>query len=106
MWDSLTVARCLKFCSQPSENVYLSVAFILSYRLSFCNYHRPNYVAIIIGTIMGFPADHIAVNQSLSTLSSCTNLGSFNVCFLKSFLPLPLHAVNNCNWSFFYVINN
>jgi len=43
MWVSLTAA-CLKFCSQLSETVYyVSVVFILSYTLSFCNYHRPNY---------------------------------------------------------------
>jgi len=52
----------------------------------FSFYHTDLAFAIIIGPIMAFLVDHIAVNQSLSTLSSCTNLGSFQCLLLEKFL--------------------
>jgi len=97
MWVSLIAAHCLNFVTSPHR---MCTGQLFSF------YHTDLAFAIIISSIMGLHADHIAVNESLSTLSNCTNLGSFSVCCLKSFLSLSLHAMNNCNWSFFYIINN
>ena len=73
-----------KFCSQPSENVYLSVT--------------SSAFSIIIGQSQGlfvplFPTpqkthEHNAVNHLCSTLSKCTNLGSFNACHMKNVLHI------------------
>jgi len=52
---------------------------------------------------MGFLSEHIAVNHFYNTLSSCTNLGSFNVWYLKRSFTLSLDAINDCNCSFCFL---
>jgi len=52
---------------------------------------------------MSFLSEHIALNLFYNTVSICTNLGSFNVWYLKRSFTLPLDAINDCDWSFCFL---
>ena len=73
-----------KFCSQPSGNVHLLVTFVESQKdLTF---------SIIMGPVMGFLLEHIAVKHVNNTLSTSANLGRFSNSRLKRPFTLSLDA--------------
>ena len=74
------------------------------------NYTRQRHIcviedlafSIIIYPIIGFPSEQIAVTYLYNFMSNCANLSPFNVCCLIRYLTLPLHAINDHNWSFHF----
>jgi len=77
------VLHALPVLLLPSENVHLSIILISSQK----------YLAfpINIGQVTAFPLVGTAVNHIHNTLSTCANLGSFNVSCLKN--PSHFHLM-------------
>lgn len=60
--------------------------------------------SVIVGPVIGYPSECIAVHHSYSTLSICTNSYSFYICCLKMSFTYLLDAVNSHKCFFCFVI--
>jgi len=67
--------------------------------------HKKKAFSFIIGPVMGFCLEHIAVNHFYGTLSSCAKLDCSTVCCLKGSFTLSVAVTQDHSWSFCFLIS-